>query len=142
MLPNVECIPFIRSILYASRWSLPSMCAYLLPCRGLPAIILYFRYTLFMQNKPNLRNDVMSVNLYNTEDYEENGHSGHQKTKPIQTQFKPNLSQNKPNLTQFQSQTNPISNDINGLDNNLPNCYISLLNFMLKNVKIGKRIIQ
>ncbi|MDT8301374.1 MAG: hypothetical protein RQ760_07800, partial [Sedimentisphaerales bacterium] len=32
----------------------------------------------------------------------------HQKTNPIQTQFKPNLTQNKPNLSQFQSQTNPI----------------------------------
>jgi len=32
----------------------------------------------------------------------------HEKTKPIQSQFKANLSQNKPNLSQFQSQTNPI----------------------------------
>ena len=69
-----------------------------------------------MQNKPNFGNDKMSANLFITRDYEENGHSGHQKTKPIQTQFKankaknkPNLTQNKANLTQFQSQTNPIA---------------------------------
>jgi hypothetical protein len=53
-----------------------------------------------MQNKANFGNDIMSVNIFITKDYEENGHSGHQKTKPKQTQFKPNKAKNKPNLTQ------------------------------------------
>jgi hypothetical protein len=61
-----------------------------------------------MQNKANFGNDKMSASILITKDYEENGHSGHQKTNPIQTQYKPNLSQYKPNLSQFQSQTNPI----------------------------------
>ncbi|MBC8471063.1 MAG: hypothetical protein H8D56_16450 [Planctomycetes bacterium] len=78
-----------------------------------------FNYNIFpdtqiMQNKPNLRNDKMSANLFTTRDYEENDHSGHQKTKPIQTQFKANkaknkanLSQNKPNLSQNKPNSNP-----------------------------------
>ncbi|MBW7992772.1 MAG: hypothetical protein FVQ84_22520 [Planctomycetes bacterium] len=53
-------------------------------------------YKAFMQNKANLRNDIVSVSLYATEIYEENGHSGHQKTKPIQTQFNPKQTQSKP----------------------------------------------
>ena len=53
-----------------------------------------------MQNKANLRNDIMSVNIFITKVYEENGHSGHQKTKPKQSQNKPNKAKNKPNLSQ------------------------------------------
>ncbi len=60
-------------------------------------------YKLFMQNKPNFGNDKMSANLFTTRDYEENGHSGHQKTKPIQTQFKPKQTQFKPNLSKGQN---------------------------------------
>ena len=56
-----------------------------------------FPDTLFMQNKPNFINDKMSVNLFITKDYDEYGHSGHQKTKPIQTQFKANKAKNKAN---------------------------------------------
>ncbi len=67
-----------------------------------------------MQNKPNLRNDKMSANLLTTKDYEENDHSGHEKTKPIQTQFKPNLSQNKPN-----SKPNKANNQSSLIDNQL-----------------------
>jgi len=33
----------------------------------------------------------------------------HEKTNPIQSQFKPNLSQYKANLSQFKAKTNPIS---------------------------------
>ena len=61
-----------------------------------------------MQNKPNFRNDKMSANLFNTKDYEGNDDFKHEKTNPIQSQFKPNLTQNKPNLTQFKPKTNPI----------------------------------
>ncbi len=52
-------------------------------------IITYSQIHSIMQNKPNLRNDKMSANLLTTKDYEENDHSGHEKTKPIQTQTKP-----------------------------------------------------
>ena len=77
-------------------------------------------YKPFMQNKPNFRNDKMSANLFTTRVYEENGHSGHQKTKPIQTQFNPiqsqfnpKQSQFKPNQSQFfQSQTGQIPKQI------------------------------
>ena len=86
------------SMLYAKRY----------PLYAINSTNSYVRiYKLFMQNKPNLRNDKMSANLFTTRDYEENDHSGHQKTKPIQTQFKANKAKNKPNLTQFQSQTKP-----------------------------------
>ena len=74
--------------------------------------------------------------------YENSGTCWIGKTKPIQTQFKPNKAKNKPNLTQFKAKTKPISNDINDLDNNLPNCYISLSEFLYGQiVKIGKGII-
>jgi hypothetical protein len=53
-----------------------------------------------MQNKANLRNDKMSINLYTTKDYEKNADFRHGKTKPKQTQFKANKAKNKPNLTQ------------------------------------------
>ena len=64
---------------------------------GTLPIITYFQIHSIMQNKPNLRNDKMSANLLTIKDYEENDDSNHEKTKPIQSQFKPNLSQNKPN---------------------------------------------
>ena len=47
------------------------------------SIITYFQKHLILTNKPNFRNDKMSANLFTTKDYEENGHSGHQKTNPI-----------------------------------------------------------
>ena len=79
------------SMLYAKRSSLPSMCAYLLPCRGLYDIIStkdYVRiYKLFMQNKANFVR-FSSENADFTKK---------------QTQFKPNLSQFKPNLSQFKA---------------------------------------
>ena len=77
-------------------------------------IITYSQIHSIMQNKPNLRNDKMSANLLTTNDYEENDHSGHEKTKPIQTQFKPNLSQNKPN-----SKPNKANNQSSLIDNQL-----------------------
>ncbi|MCP4607244.1 MAG: hypothetical protein GY845_00825 [Planctomycetes bacterium] len=48
-----------------------------------------------MQNKPNFGNNKMIASPFNTTNYEENGHSDHQKTNPIQTQFKPIQTQNK-----------------------------------------------
>ena len=64
-------------------------------------------YKLFMQNKPNFRNDKMNITLDMTSNYKILSALWGQKTKPIQTQFKankaknkPNLSQNKPNQTQ------------------------------------------
>jgi len=96
-------------------------------------------YQLFMQNKPNLRNDILNVNLFTTKVYEENGHSGHEKTKPIQTQFKPI----KAKINPIKAKTNPIQTQfqkVNGLDNNLRNCYINLSEFLYGQiVKIGKR---
>ena len=50
----------------------------------------------------------MSANLYTTKDYKENDDSGHEKTKPIQTQFKPKQTQLKPISKPIQTQTNPI----------------------------------
>ncbi len=47
-------------------------------------------YKPFMQNKANFRNDQMCANLFTTRDYEENGHSGHQKTNPIAKSAKMN----------------------------------------------------
>ena len=41
--------------------------------------------------------------------YEENGHSGHQKTKPIQTQLKPKQTQFKANKAKNKPKTNPIA---------------------------------
>ncbi|MBC8472570.1 MAG: hypothetical protein H8D56_24160 [Planctomycetes bacterium] len=72
-----------------------------------------FNYNIFpdtqiMQNKPNLRNDKMSANLFTIKDYENFDDSGHEKTKPIQSQFKPNQSQFKANLTQNKANSNPI----------------------------------
>ena len=55
-------------------------------------------YKLFMQNKPNFRNDKMNITLDMTMYYEILSAGSGQKTKPIQTQFKPNQSQNKPNF--------------------------------------------
>ena len=56
-----------------------------------------FPDTLFMQNKPNFRNDKTSINSITTKDYDKYDDFRHEKTKPIQTQFKPNLTQFKPN---------------------------------------------
>jgi hypothetical protein len=63
----------------------------------------------FMQNKPNFRNDVMSVNIFITRIYEENGHSGRQKTNPIQTQLKPKQTQFNPIQSQFKPNCTPQS---------------------------------
>jgi hypothetical protein len=71
---------------------------------------MFDKSDLFMQNKANFGKNKMCANLFTIRDYEENGHSGHQKTKPIQTQFKANKANNKPNLSQFKAKTNPISN--------------------------------
>ena len=50
----------------------------------------------------------MCVCIFIARIYEENGHSGHQKTKPIQTQLKPIQTQFKANLTQNKPNSNPI----------------------------------
>ena len=65
-------------------------------------------YKLFMQNKPNLRNDKMNITLDMTGNYMILSAGSGQKTKPIQTQFKANLSQNKPNSKPIKPKTNPI----------------------------------
>ena len=71
-------------------------------------IITYFQIHPFMQNKPNFRKTEMSVNLFNTKNYEENGDSGHEKTNPIQTQFNPKQTQFNPISKPIQSQLKPI----------------------------------
>ena len=71
-------------------------------------IITYFQIHSIMQNKPNLGNDKMSINLYTTKDYEKNADFRHGKTKPKQTQFKANKAKNKPNLTQNKPNSKPI----------------------------------
>ncbi len=52
-------------------------------------IITYYQTHSILTNKANFEDDQMSANLITIKDYEANGHSGHQKTKPIQTQLKP-----------------------------------------------------
>jgi len=50
-----------------------------------------------MQNKPNFKKAEKSANLFITKDYENNADFRHEKTNPIQTQFKPKQTQFKPN---------------------------------------------
>ena len=56
-----------------------------------------------MQNKPNFRNDKMSITIDMTSNYENFPAGSGQKTKPIQTQFKPKQTQFKPNLSKGQN---------------------------------------
>ena len=63
-------------------------------------------YKQIMQNKPNLRNDKMSANLFTIKDYENYADFRHEKTNPIQTQTNPILGQNQG----WQSQNKPNSN--------------------------------
>ena len=67
-----------------------------------------FPDTLFMQNKPNFLETEINANLFITKDYEKNDDSGHEKTKPIQTQFKPNQSQFWAKIKGGKAKTNPI----------------------------------
>ena len=53
-----------------------------------------------MQNKPNLRNDKMNINLDMTINYKILSALRGQKTKPIQSQFNPKQSQFNPKQTQ------------------------------------------
>ena len=55
-----------------------------------------------MQNKPNCRNDKMNINLDMTSIYKDFANRSHEKTNPIQTQF-------KPKQTQYKANSNPIS---------------------------------
>jgi len=71
-------------------------------------IIMYFHLGQIMQNKPNLRNDKMNINLDVTSQYENLSRRKGEKTNPIQTQLKPIQTQFKPNLTQNKPKTNPI----------------------------------
>jgi hypothetical protein len=70
-------------------------------------------YKLFMQNKPNFRNNKMNINTFATMRYgkldtldgrknKPNSNPIKPKTKPIQTQFNPKQTQFKANQTQFQ----------------------------------------
>jgi hypothetical protein len=68
-----------------------------------------------MQNKANLRNNKMSANLFTIKDYEIFIDSGHEKTKPIQTQFKPKQTQNKANLLRAKSDTFVYNNGVDKL---------------------------
>ena len=81
------------------------MLAHLLPCRGLHEINStnsYVRiYKLFMQNKPNLRNDKMNTTLDMTSNYKISSRWMGQKTKPIQTQFNPISKPNKANFKTY-----------------------------------------
>jgi len=69
-------------------------------------------YKLFMQNKPNLRNDKMNITIDMITNYKNLSAGSGVKTKPIQTQFKPIQTQTKPKQTQTkpkQTQFKPIS---------------------------------
>jgi hypothetical protein len=46
-----------------------------------------------MQNKANFQDDKNDANSVYTKAYEDYGDSGHEKTNPIQTQFKPKQTQ-------------------------------------------------
>ena len=59
-------------------------------------------YKLFMQNKPNFRNDKMNITMDMTIVYRVLSAGSGQKTKPKQTQFKANKAKNKANLTKGQ----------------------------------------
>jgi hypothetical protein len=61
-----------------------------------------------MQNKPNLRNDQITINPYPTKDYENLPLHGRGKNKPNQTQFKANSDLSAP----IKAKTNPISSPI------------------------------
>ena len=69
-------------------------------------------YKLFMQNKPNFRNEKMNINTIaimryvNLDTWRQ--HKNKANSKPIQTQFKANLCQNKPNSKPIKPKTNPI----------------------------------
>jgi len=65
---------------------------------------MFDKSPLFMQNKPNFRNDKMNITLDMTRNYKILYRSPGQKTKPIQTQFKPIQTQLKP----IKAKTNPI----------------------------------
>ncbi|MCP4610742.1 MAG: hypothetical protein GY845_18700 [Planctomycetes bacterium] len=76
-----------------------------------------------------------------------------EKTNPIQTQFKANKAKNKPNLTQNKANLSRRSSERSRIQTQIRAiltvltiiCRIAILGssvFMLKNVKIGKRIIQ
>ena len=59
-------------------------------------------YKLFMQNKPNFRNDKMSITIDMTSEYENFPAGSGQKTNPKQTQFNPKQTQfdERPKLMQ------------------------------------------
>ena len=63
-------------------------------------IITYFQKHLILTNKANFGDDMMIANPFTTRDYEENGHSGHQKTNPIKPNSNP-ISLGKKMLTDF-----------------------------------------
>ena len=65
-------------------------------------------YKQIMQNKANFENAKMYINLVVTSYYKGFSNRCHEKTKPIQSQFKPNLTQNKPNTKPIKPKTNPI----------------------------------
>ncbi len=64
-------------------------------------------YKLFMQNKPNLRNDKMNITIDMITNYKNLSAGSGVKTKPIQTQFKPIQTQTKPKQTQFKPISKP-----------------------------------
>ena len=66
-------------------------------------IITYFQKRSILTNKANFEDGQMIANLITIKVYEENGHSGHQKTNPIQTQLKPKQTQFNPIQTQFKA---------------------------------------
>ena len=54
----------------------------------------------------------------------------HEKTNPIQTQFKANLTQNKPNLIQNKANSNPILSAVGGLKMNI-NTFLTMTLILL-----------
>ena len=66
------------------------------------------KINLFIQNKPNFKNDQINVNKVLERDYENVCLHRRPKTNPKQTQSNPIQSQLKPKQTQFKPKTNPI----------------------------------
>ncbi len=94
--------------------SLPSVCAYLLVCRGSGASQFtlheneiqstkYFvrNYQRIMQNKPNFGKAQMNVNIYYIKDYQIFIPLAGQKNKPNSNPIKPNFQKAKMNIYSF-----------------------------------------
>ena len=104
-------------------------------------IITYFQKRSILTNKANFEDGQMIANLITIKVYEENGHSGHQKTNPIQTQLKPKQTQFNPKQTQFKPNSNPTCSElVEPIDEGpkfMQSVYIQRI--MKKNVDMGQK---